>query len=706
MLYWNRIDYSMQMRETSRGQDKKPIVNNYQNMGNVGGDGPAHYRYTEARLAKFTEDGLLQGLKKRNVRFMRNYDETTEEPMTLPALFPNLLCNPNMGIGWAIACNWAPHNLIEVADAIFAYMDGAEPMLPGPDFPTGGVVINKDDIPKIMQTGKGSVKVRGRYKIEKQNIVFYEIPYGVQTETLLADIGKLCDAKEIEGIDNLRDESNKKGMRIVIECEKSTNPDAIVKQLFAKTDLQSSFSYNQVALVDKTPTELNLKQCCEIYVDHNLLCIQNEAQFDLEKAQDRLHIVEGLLRALEDIDNIIALIKKSASAAAAKDALIATYKFSEAQAKAIVDMKLGKLAGLEKVELNQEAEELRKEVEELNALFLNETKQREVLRERLTAFVKKYGDARRTGLEQIELPKAEKELETVVPEDCVVIATQNGDIKRVPAASFKIQKRNGKGVKTTDDAILDMISTNTVDTLMFFTDKGKMYRLLVDKVPTGTNASKGGRIGALINLEVDEKVVAMTSLYRKSQAEYVVFITKQGLFKKTKLEEYLQTKRSTGIAAIKFKEDDSLANVTFANEEEFIIITKQGMSIRFETKDIAPIGRVTSGVKSIKLAEGDEVLTGLPIKHNTDTLATFGANGMGRKTSLEEFPIQGRGGKGLKIGSGEVVGATLVSDEDNLLIVGSPNSICISATDIPLLARTAQGNIMIKNSTIKSVIKL
>ena len=698
--------YGALVRLAQPWEMRYPLIDFHGNMGNVGGDGPAHYRYTEARLAKFTEDGLLQGLKKRNVRFMRNYDETTEEPMTLPALFPNLLCNPNMGIGWAIACNWAPHNLTEVADAIFAYMDGAEPMLPGPDFPTGGVVINKDDIPKIMQTGKGSVKVRGRYKIEKQNIVFYEIPYGVQTETLLADIGKLCDAKEIEGIDNLRDESNKKGMRIVIECEKSTNPDAIVKQLFAKTDLQSSFSYNQVALVDKTPTELNLKQCCEIYVDHNLLCIQNEAQFDLEKAQDRLHIVEGLLRALEDIDNIIALIKKSASAAAAKDALIATYKFSEVQAKAIVDIKLGKLAGLEKVELNQEAEELRKEVEELNTLFLNETKQREVLRERLTAFVKKYGDARRTGLEQIELPKAEKELETVVPEDCVVIATQNGDIKRVPAASFKIQKRNGKGVKTTDDAILDMISTNTVDTLMFFTDKGKMYRLLVDKVPTGTNASKGGRIGALINLEVDEKVVAMTSLYRKSQAEYVVFITKQGLFKKTKLEEYLQTKRSTGIAAIKFKEDDSLANVTFANEEEFIIITKQGMSIRFETKDIAPIGRVTSGVKSIKLAEDDEVLTGLPIKHNTDTLATFGANGMGRKTSLEEFPVQGRSGKGLKIGSGEVVGATLVSDEDNLLIVGSPNSICISATDIPLLARTAQGNIMIKNSTIKSVIKL
>lgn len=683
-----------------------PLIDFHGNMGNIGGDGPASSRYTEARLAKISEDGLLQGIKKRNVDFQPTYDEADEEPITLPAIFPNLLCNPNTGIGVAMACNWASHNLGEVADAIFAYMDGAEPMIPGPDFPTGGIIINKDDIPNIMRTGHGTVKVRGRYNIEKQNIVFYEIPYGVQTEALLADIGKLCDAKELEGIENLRDESNKKGMRIVIECEKGANPDAIVKQLFAKTDLQSSFSYNQVALVDKTPTELNLKQCCEIYVEHNLRCIQNEAQFDLDKAQDRLHIVEGLLRALEDIDNIIALIKKSASAAAAKDALIATYKFSEAQAKAIVDMKLGKLAGLEKVELNQEADELRKEVEELSTLFLNETKQREVLRERLTAFVKKYGDARRTGLEQIELPKAEKELETVVPEDCVVIATQNGDIKRVPAASFKTQRRNGKGVKTTDDAILDMISTNTVDTLMFFTDKGKMYRLLVDKVPTGTNASKGGRIGALINLETDEKVVAMTSLYRKSQADYVIFITKQGLFKKTRLDEYLQTKRATGIAAIKFKEGDSLATVTFANEEDFIIITKQGMSIHFETKDIAPIGRVTSGVKSIKLNEDDEVLTGLPIKHNTDTLATFSAGGTARKTSLEEFPVQGRGGKGLKVGAGELVGAALISDEDNLLLIGTPNSICISATEIPLLGRTSLGNIMIKNSTIKSVIKL
>ena len=683
-----------------------PLIDFHGNMGNVGGDGPAHYRYTEARLGKLTERGLLDGLKKDNVPFIPNFDGSREEPVTLPAIFPNLLCNPNTGIGVAMACNWAPHNLKEVAQAIFDYMDGAEPMLPGPDFPTGGLIINKDDIPAIMKTGHGSVKVRGKFNIEKQNIVFYEIPYGVSTEALMTEIGKLSDEKAIEGIEEIRDESNKKGMRLVIECEKNISPESIVRQLFVKTDLQTSFSYNQVALVDKTPTELNLKQCIEIYINHNIECIKKETQFDLNKALARKEIVDGLLRALEDIDNIIALIKASKSASTAKDELMKVYKFTEAQAKAIVDMKLGKLAGLEKIELQEECAELENEIKILTAILESEDKQKAELRERLKLIVKEFGDDRRTELAQIECSKAEKEIETVVPEDCVVILSQTGDIKRVPAASFKTQKRNGKGVKTEDDALLDVISTNTIDTLMAFTNKGKMYRLLVDNVPTGTNASKGVRIGTLINMEADEKVIAITSLYRKSNAKYVIFITKNGLFKKTKLEEYMNTKRSTGIAAVNLKEGDSIANVTFAEEEEFLIITKQGMSIRFETKDIAPIGRVTAGVKSIKLNEDDEVLVGLPIKHKTDMLAIFGVNGMGRKTSLEEFPVQGRGGKGLKVGSGEVCGAALISDDDNILIIGKPNSICINATEIPALGRVSMGNIMIKNSIIKGIIKI
>lgn len=683
-----------------------PLIDFHGNMGNVGGDGPAHYRYTEARLSKFTEDGLLSGLKKKNVAFIPTYDESDEEPMTLPAIFPNLLCNPNMGIGVAMAANWACHNLTEVAQAIYSYMEGIEPTLPGPDFPTGGIIINKDDIPAIMRTGQGTVKIRGKYKVEGQNLVFYEIPYGVSTETLLADIGKLADTKEIEGIDNLRDESNKKGMRLVIECDKGYNPDAIAKQLFAKSDLQSSFSYNQTALVDKTPTKLNLKDCCEIYVNHNIACIQKEAEFDLAKAEERKHIVDGLLRALEDIDNIIALIKKSASASAAKDALIEQYKFTDLQAKAIVDMKLGKLAGLEKIELQNEAAELAKEIENLKDLLFNAERQKQEVRARLEAFVKKYGDARRTELAQIECPKEEKEIETVVPEDCVVIISRTGMIKRIPKTSFKPQNRAGKGVKTADDALLDMISTNTIDTLMAFTDKGKMYRLLVDKIPVGTNVSKGVGIGSLINLEPTEHVVAITSLYRESNAEFVIFITKNGLFKKTRLEEYMATKRSTGIAAINIKDGDAIANVTFANDEDFILVTKQGMSIHFETDAIAPIGRVTAGVKSIKLNEGDEVLVGLPIKHKTDCLATFSVSGTARKTPLEEFPCQGRGGKGLKVGNGDIAGAALISDEDNILIAGATSSICVSAKDIPELNRTALGNIMIKGTEIKSVVKI
>jgi DNA gyrase subunit A len=444
-----------------------------------------------------------------------------------------------------------------------------------------------------------------------------------------------------------------------------------------------------------------------VYVKHNIECLVRESTFDLNKAQERKEIVDGLLRALEDIDNIITLIKKSESAAAARVNLISKYGFTENQAKAIVDMKLGKLAGLEKIELQNEAKELNELITSLIALLASTEQQEYMIRKRLMDFVAKHGDKRKTELAQIEVAKDEKEIELVAPEECVVFVSQSGDVKRIPATAFKLQKRNGKGVKSEDDAILSIISTNTIDTLMIFTDKGKMYRLLVDGVPVGTNASKGVRINTLVNMEPDEKVIAATSLYRKEKMpKYVVFNTKQGLFKKTLLEEYMSVKRSTGIQAIKLKEGDSIANVTFCDEEEFIIVTKQGMSIRFETASVAPIGRVTSGVKSIKLSEGDEVLAGLPIHKTTDQLAVFTKAGYGKKTALDEFPVQGRGGKGLKCSGDEIIGTGLVSDEDNILLVGVPNSICFSAKDIPLIGRVSMGNAMIKNSIIKKVVKL
>ena len=687
-----------------------PLIDWHGNNGNIAGDGAAHMRYTEARLSKIAEDGLLKGLKKRNVDFIPNYSEDDEEPITLPAIFPNLLCNPNTGIGVAMACNWLPHNLREVAQAIYDYMDEKEPMLPGPDFPTGGVIINKADIPGIMKTGHGSVKVRGRYKIEKQNIVFYEIPYGTTIEGLLTQIGKVCDGKEIEGISEIRDESNKKGLRIVVECDKNVNPDAIAQKLFLKTDLQTSISYNQVALIDKTPTELNLKQCIEIYLKHNHECLIKEAQFDLAKAEARLEIVRGLLIALEDIDNVIALIKASESAAAAKVKLIEKYKLSENQAKAILDMKLSKLAKLEKLELQKEEEELLNEIDYCNKIINTKLIRESLIKDRLEAIVSHYGDNRRTELTQIDIKPEEKEVIAVIPEDVVVIMSQTGEVKRVPSKNFKVQKRNGKGVKSKDDAILDTISTNTVDNLMVFTNKGKMYKLLVDNVPAGTNASKGTGIASLIKIEPDERVIAITSLSRQTDAKYVIFVTKKGMIKKTDLEEYKSVKRGNGIIAIKINEGDSIANVHFMKDENLALITKKGMSIHFETNIINPIGRATAGVKSIKLDDGDEVIAGLPVVKG-DTIAVFTENGMGKKVSVEELPVQGRSGKGVGIykptpSTGNIVGAAVVKDEDNILAIGKPNSICISALDIPLVGRVAQGNIMLKGSKIQSIVKI
>ena len=703
--------YGAMVRLSQNWVLRYPLIDWHGSNGNIAGDGPAAARYTEARLSKIAEDGLLAGLKKKNVDFIDNYDETLDEPVTLPAIFPNLLCNPNSGIGVAMACNWLPHNLNEVAAAIYDYMDGKEPMIPGPDFPTGGIVINSKDIPMIIKTGHGSVKVRGKYKIEKSNIVFYEIPYGTTIEGLLSEIGKVCDEKEIEGISEIRDESNKKGIRIVIECEKNVLPEAIVNKLYSKTNLQTSISYNQVALIDKTPTQLGLKDCCKIYVDHNIDCLIKEMNFDLDKAKARLHIVEGLLIALEDIDNVIALIKKSADSGAAKVSLMEKYKLDEIQAKSILAMRLSSLAHMEKVELENEKKELVDKIADIEDVISNKARQLSMIKDRLSTIVKKYGDARRTELTHIELKPEEKEIAEVIPEDVVVVATTTGTIKKVPKASFKVQRRGGKGIKAKGDPVLDIIKTNTVDTLMFFTDKGKMYRTIVDNVPTGTNATKGTLISDIVKIADDEKVIAVTSLHRTSMPKYAIFITKNGLFKKTYLEEYMKTKRNAGIAAMTVREGDSVVDIIFMDEEDMVIITKDGMSIRFTTSDINSVGRIAQGVKAIKLNDGDEVIAALPVHKETDSVAVFSENGVGKKTSLKEYPVQGRGGKGTitykpNASSGHLVSAKMISDEDNLLIIGNYSSICISAKEIPEIGKTGVGNILLKNNRITSVEKI
>ena len=693
-----------------------PLIDFHGNNGNITGDDAASMRYTEVRLSKLAEDGLLQGIKKGNVDFIPTYDESDEEPVTLPAIFPNLLCNPDDGIGWAMACKWAPHNLCEVAKAINDYINGEEPMLPGPDFPTGGIVINKNDIPNIMRTGHGSVKVRGRYNVEKNKIIFYEIPYGQTIEGLITEIGEVGSEHEdeknhkiippvIDGIADVHDETNKKGIRIIVEVKKDFNPDIIANKIFMHTNMQTSFSYNMVALVGKTPTELNLKDCIKIYIDHNINCIVREARFDIDKALARLEVVDGLLIGLADIDNIIAIIKESESSVAAKEALISKYGFTENQVTAILNMKLSSLAKLEGVKLEEEKVDLKKKIEYLTTLINDHEVQITELKTRLDSIVKKYGDARRTELAQIEVPKEEKEIAFLEPEDVVVICTQSGDIKRVPKSSFKTQRRNGKGIKTQDDAVLASISTNTIDTLMIFTSEGRMFRMLVDNIPAGTSTSKGVNLATLLKLNPNEKIMYVTSQFRETDAKYVVFFTKNGLIKKTKLDEFKATKKSTGIQAIKFKEGDSLANVTLLNEEDVIVVTKNGMIIKFGTKDIAPIGRVAAGVRSIKLKEGDEVVVGLPCSASND-IGIFTVSGLGKRVRQTDVPTQNRGGIGVVVSEVRVAGACLIDDTDNILIIGRPNSICTDTKDIPILGRAAAGVQIVNGSKIERVIKL
>lgn len=675
-----------------------PLIDFHGNRGNQIGDPPAHYRYTECRLAKISEDGILDGVKKHCVDFVPNFDETREEPVNLPAVFPNLLCNPNSGIGVALACSWAPHNLREVAAAINDYLDGKEPMLPGPDFPTGGLVLNKDDIPKIMSTGKGTVRIRAKYECDGNDIIFNEIPYGLTVEKVVQELNDLADIEgKLDGVSEIKDETTKKSVRIVLRCKKDANIAKIISTVFAETSLQTSFSYNQVALVDGEPKLLNLKDCIEVYVKHNLSCIVKEYNFNLNKAKARLHIVEGLLKALEDIENIISTIRSSDTTANAKKALQEKYGFSEEQAKAITDMKLGKLASLEKVEIENERAELLSTIENIMEILNSRDKQIAMLRERLDTIVKKYGDDRITELAQIAIEKKQKEPVVVEPKDCVIIITSKNTIKRIDAKSFKPQKRNTTGVKTGSDMIIFSQKTNTQDVLMVFTSKGKMYRLLVDNIPEGTNASAGAPLSSLIEFEDGEKPMAFTTLSADNDKKFIFFATKKGIIKKVPLEEYNSLKR-TGVTAIKFKEGDELAAVTFINQEEMMLVTKNGMSIRFAAAGMPISSRTAQGVKGMNVAEDDQIIAALPISNPASYLAIVSIDGLGKRTELKEFTIQNRGGKGLSCYKNPIAGAELVVDDDMLLISGDKTSIVVKATELPILNRTSLGNIMLKNN--------
>ena len=695
-----------------------PLISFHGNNGSRDGDEAAAYRYTECKLSKMGEE-MLADIKKNTSDWQLAYTDEEEEPIYLPGRIPNLLVNGTSGIAVAMACSFAPHNLNEVMDAAKYLLDNPTceikdllTFIKGPDFPTGGMIINKDELLNTYITGKGRARIRGEYTIEsnkgQDSIVFTSIPYKVSKTQLILDIDKLCEDGTLEGITAIRDESNIQGVRFVIELAKGVSAEPIISKLFKNTRLEDTYSINQVALVNKKPELLNLKRLLEIYNEHQKDVLIRKTNFEAEKIRARIHILDGLLIALEDIDNVIALIKKSESAAAAKVNLINQYNLSEAQAKAILDMKLAKLAKLEKVEIQEEKNNLVKELDHLNDILANPIPE---MKNIYTEIEKNYGDERRSTITQVAITKEEKEIEFVEPEKCVVVMTEGGSIKRIPTSSFRTQKKNGKGIKSQDDITSCVLRTNTIDNLMIFSDKGIMYRLLVDNIPVGTNTSVGQSIKSLVNMAVDENPATMYSIYRDTNAKYVLFTTKNGLVKKTTLDEYIKTKKKTGIAAIALRENDGLASVSLIDNEPILLLTKNGYIIRFNSSEITPTSRSTYGIKGITLSEGDEVVMALPIRHDTDSLAVFTTGGMGKKVPLTEITIQKRGGKGLYIykptaSTGNVISASLIDDNDNLLISGNSASICISAKDIPVLGRTSIGNQMIKSGSIKSVTKV
>ena len=696
-----------------------PLITFHGNNGSRDGDEPAAYRYTECKLSKIGEE-ILRDIKKNTVDWNSAYTEEEEEPVYLPGVIPNLLVNGTTGIAVAMACSFAPHNLNEIMDACIKVLNEPDVkvkdllnIVNGPDFPTGGLLINKDELATAYTTGKGRARVRAEYKIETKNgkdsIVYTSIPYKVSKESLIEDIDKLCEEKKIEGIVSIRDESGNGEVRFVVELAKGVSSAPIIAKLFKFTRLEDTYSFNQVALVNKEPRLLNLKQLIEVYLEHQKDVLKRATQFDLEKVKARIHILEGLILALENIDNVIALIKQSNSPSEAVSKLMTTYHLSEVQGKAIVDMKLSRLTKLEKIELETEKQEKVKEAERLESILKNPIPELERIFNEIKT---KYGDSRRTTITQIaEETKEEKEIAFVEPEKCVVVLTEGGCIKRIPTTSYRTQKRNGKGIKTQDDITNMILRTNTIDSLMIFTDRGKMYRLLVNDIPVGTNVSVGQSIKSLVAMDTDENPAVIYSIYRDTDAKYVFFTTKNGLVKKTTLEEYVKTKKKTGIAAISIKEGDELVSVCLVKDEPMILLTKNGYGIKFSSMEIGATSRATSGVKGITINPDDEVIAALPLRHDTDAIAIISETGLGKKFSSSELPLQKRAGKGLICykptnSTGFVADGALISDEDNILIIGDKSSICVSATEIPELSRASIGNQIIKNNKVKSISKV
>jgi DNA gyrase subunit A len=660
-------------------------------------------RYTEAKPSKFT-DLMMNDFSKNVVPTKETYNGEFQEPIVLPSLFPNAICNGRQAIGISMAHNSAPHNLTEVCNAAIALIEKGDltidevlSYIPGPDFPLGGTVLNIKDVRAAFASGKSniSLKIQGDYEINGQDIIFTSIPYRTYRNKIKEQIEKNIDVLS-ELIDDFDDESNIGQNKLVFHVKDGVSVSKALNKLFLLTDLQSTLSYNMNYIVNGTPKLCSMVDLLHAYVDHQEEVLVNATTFDKEKAEARAHILEGLIAAVDKIDEVIALIKQSAGRADARIKLMDFLSVDEVQANAILDMKLGKLTRIDKEELVNELKEKKEFIAKCIEILTDKEVRNKVLISKITQLRDTYGDARRTKLLNTDIPKQEKEVVVVEPKDCVVVVTKKNTIKRIDAKNFKAQKRNTTGVKT-GDIVLFSQKTNTQDTLMVFSSKGKMYRVLVDNIPEGTNASNGTPISTLIEFENGEKPMAFTTMTRDTDKKFIFFATKNGTIKKVPLDEYDKMKR-TGIIAISFKDGDELADVTFINQEQMLLVTKNGMAIRFGTAEMPISSRTAQGVKGMKLNDGDSVIAALPIMDSADYLAIVSKNGLGKKMQIDELTLQNRGGKGLLCYKGEIAGAEIIKESDNLLINGDKSSIVISGKDIPTLGRVSMGNIMLKNN--------
>ena len=672
-------------------------------------------RYTSSRLSAFSKC-LFEDIEKDTISEWRdNYEDTQQYPAVLPSKGFYNLVNGTTGIGIGMASSVPQYNLRDINKALETLINNPncdfEDIYCAPDFATGATLINEPEVKESMKHGTGSAcKLRSviDYDIKDNCLVVKEIPYGVYTNTICKELEEIEQSEENPGIERHNDLTGT-SVNIKIYLGKNVNPDRIIRFLYKNTSLQYYFGINFTMLDNgRFPKVFTWKEMLQAHIDHEKEVYRRGFEYDLKKYEFRVHILDGLLICLASIDEVVQTIKKSNSTADARIALMKNFLLDEDQAKAVLDMKLSRLANLEVKKLENEKAELITEIDRIKDILNHEDKFNNELITGWREVAKKFGDDRRTVIRTVGEDTEDKDIEDVAPEDCIIILTKGGTIKRVPSATYKPQRRNGKGIKTQDDITSMIIRTNTIDSLMIFSTTGKMYRLLVDDIPEGTNSSKGLSVKALVNMADNENPSVIYSIYRDTNAKYVLFVTKNGLVKKTPLDEYIKTKKKNGINAISFRGDDELATVTLIKDEPVVIVTEGGYVLSFDSKELTPTSRIASGVKGITLGKDDKVATAVAVRDKNDALALFSKSGNGKKILNSEMVIQKRAGKGVKCykGTDKLVAAALVSDEDKILIVGDKSSICINATEIPAMGKSTIGNIMLKGNTVLSVSKV